>query len=331
MSLEDGKAFEDRKVAITQSGSDHRAGVRSLPALSLDAAGAGGRSLQAEPKVSVLDRINLLEMSYEGDAHVQCRLLDEGEKFVLFIPRHGAARVVSRNREVLSVPGVGAILTGEVGNRCDILGQRRHICVVAPMEALTSRLSAMLDRPVTGDFWIEPRIDLTTGPGLLLSALVRSMEAMSADNTLATAPRTRAALSDVYFNLILEALPHRYSEELAKPEALVRPRYVKRAVDYMQANLAEPFSLEVLAQACQVAPRTLQNGFRHFLKTSPKAYLEGLRLEAAQRALLQATRHDTVAEIAQRFGFSHLGRFSAQYRRLYGQLPSQTLRDAHGS
>ena len=62
-----------------------------------------------------------------------------------------------------------------------------------------------------------------------------------------------------------------------------------------------------------------------------EAIRDGLRLEAAQRALLKAKRHETVAEIAQRFGFSHLGRFSAQYRRLYGQLPSQTLRDAHGS
>jgi AraC-like DNA-binding protein len=33
-----------------------------------------------------------------------------------------------------------------------------------------------------------------------------------------------------------------------------------------------------------------------------------------------------VNEIAARWGFDHAGNFAADYRRLFGELPSQTLR-----
>jgi len=34
---------------------------------------------------------------------------------------------------------------------------------------------------------------------------------------------------------------------------------------------------------------------------------------------------ETVRDVALRWGFSHLGHFSARYRQRYGELPSQTL------
>jgi AraC-like DNA-binding protein len=43
----------------------------------------------------------------------------------------------------------------------------------------------------------------------------------------------------------------------------------------------------------------------------------------------QRHRHNTIASIAHRCGLTHLGRFVAVYKTMYGQTPLQTLRAAH--
>jgi transcriptional regulator GlxA family with amidase domain len=57
-----------------------------------------------------------------------------------------------------------------------------------------------------------------------------------------------------------------------------------------------------------------------------------LRLSQARRALTDAdSSQSTVTEIATGFGFLELGRFSVEYRRAFGESPSQTLQRASGA
>ena len=76
--------------------------------------------------------------------------------------------------------------------------------------------------------------------------------------------------------------------------------------------------------------RTLQEGFQRHLGMSPMACVRVVRLRRAHRDLRSADpSHSTVALIAHRWGFTHLGRFVAAYKRMYGETPLQTLRAAH--
>jgi AraC-like DNA-binding protein len=60
---------------------------------------------------------------------------------------------------------------------------------------------------------------------------------------------------------------------------------------------------------------------------SPMAYLRHVRLARAHEELRRSDPGQvTVAEVAYRWGFGHLGRFSASYQAQYGVSPSQTLR-----
>jgi transcriptional regulator GlxA family with amidase domain len=54
-------------------------------------------------------------------------------------------------------------------------------------------------------------------------------------------------------------------------------------------------------------------------------YLRGVRLELARRMLVDTAIITTVADAAIAAGFTHLGRFAAEYRRRFGERPSQTL------
>ncbi len=56
-------------------------------------------------------------------------------------------------------------------------------------------------------------------------------------------------------------------------------------------------------------------------------YLREIRLGRTHDELRSRDPADvSVAEIAHRYGFLHLGRFAALYRHRYGESPSQTLR-----
>jgi AraC family ethanolamine operon transcriptional activator len=56
------------------------------------------------------------------------------------------------------------------------------------------------------------------------------------------------------------------------------------------------------------------------------AYFRAVRLNAVRQELKTAKDAATVHEVAQSWGFWHGGEFAAAYRRLFGELPSQTLK-----
>ena len=74
-----------------------------------------------------------------------------------------------------------------------------------------------------------------------------------------------------------------------------------------------------------VSWRTLDRAFGERFGITPKQYIVARRLAGARRALVAAKPGTTVTGIANDWGFWHLGRFSADYNRMFGELPSTTL------
>jgi TolB-like protein len=106
----------------------------------------------------------------------------------------------------------------------------------------------------------------------------------------------------------------------------VVPSGVSRAIRFMRDNLAANVSIRTIALAAGVSERTLRRQFRHFTGESPIAFHRNLRLEAARRSLRSAGKHTAVTTVACSHGFGHFGQFAVQYKRRFGELPSDTLR-----
>jgi AraC-like DNA-binding protein/tetratricopeptide (TPR) repeat protein len=104
------------------------------------------------------------------------------------------------------------------------------------------------------------------------------------------------------------------------------PRGVRRALGTMQTNLGHRWTLGELAAIAGVSGRTLQRQFLSFAGKSPQAVLRDLGFEQARRELLRGGPDDKVMDVALRCGFAHQGRFSVDYRRRFGETPSQTLK-----
>jgi AraC-like DNA-binding protein len=109
------------------------------------------------------------------------------------------------------------------------------------------------------------------------------------------------------------------------------PADLVRALGWLRCHLSEPIPLELLAQVGGVRPRTLETHFKMFLGTTPLGWVRRMRLARARQELLHAGPQDTVTNIALSSGFSELGRFAAQYRKIFGELPSTTIQRTRSS
>lgn len=105
-----------------------------------------------------------------------------------------------------------------------------------------------------------------------------------------------------------------------------RKRMVDRAREYALGHLDEPLSILDLCNHIGASRRKLQYCFQETLGINPVAYLRALRLNAVRRELRDSPHEHGVQEMAARWGFWHLSRFASDYRTLFGETPSQTLR-----
>jgi len=270
-------------------------------------------------------QIALADCAYEGTFLLKREA--PTEKVLVFLPLQGSASFDGGREEIHSAPGRAAIFEACHNAGARLMGPRRHLGLFIDQAMITNHLTQMLERTVDGDLNIHPHIDLTAGAGLALMQLVQNLHrGLSDSGPLQRSPLAFSSLCDAAIYLLLENCPNRYSNELEQSAPAPAPRHVKRAVDFMQEHMAEPISLVDIAIAAKVSVRTLQQGFKQFRNTSPMSYLHEIRLAAAHRDLLEAGTRPVVADVALKWGFAHSGRFAAEYKKRFGQLPSQTLK-----
>lgn len=139
-------------------------------------------------------------------------------------------------------------------------------------------------------------------------------------------PLIVAAAARLLGAALLECFPsnlHVDRELLSNPTL---PPNLKVAVSFIHRHCGDGIGVNDIADALRMTPRAVQYLFRQHLGTTPTEYLRRTRLQRAHQDLSVGDRSTTtVAEIAQRWGFTHTGRFAAVYRASYGQSPHTTL------
>jgi hypothetical protein len=122
----------------------------------------------------------------------------------------------------------------------------------------------------------------------------------------------------------LVAGSRRQTEEPAEhPQQL----HVEKAMAFLEGHLGDPLTLADLCRVCNFSARTLQTSFQMVLNRTPVQAVQELRLSRLRELLLQ--RHD-VASACELVGLAASGRMAANYKRMFGELPSQTRLRAGG-
>ncbi len=104
-------------------------------------------------------------------------------------------------------------------------------------------------------------------------------------------------------------------------------KIIRDALTYVQREEANNIQVEDLTNAAQVEYRTLLRAFQRYLQTTPKRYLKLRQLNLVRRAL-NAQEGSSATDIMADFGVTEFGRFANDYKRLFDELPSETLRRA---
>jgi AraC family ethanolamine operon transcriptional activator len=174
------------------------------------------------------------------------------------------------------------------------------------------------------------RFALAAGPATgntLQARLTRLLDCVATYPELLRHPAALKSLEEECLGCLVQVLSLAERDDKAGnfrvPNTL---KVVRRAEEYMRAHLREPVTLSDLCREAGVSERTVLYSFREVLGMSPKAYFKAKRLNGLRRDLKSANPAcTTVAEVAGQWGFWHTGNLAADYLRLFGELPSDTL------
>ena len=104
-------------------------------------------------------------------------------------------------------------------------------------------------------------------------------------------------------------------------------KILKKARELLEESLLDDLKLSDIANHLNINQRTLEYTFKQNLGITPKNYLQIMRLHAIRNELRTADPNTTkVSDIALKYAFFHMGHFSSEYKKLFGESPLQTLK-----
>ena len=121
-----------------------------------------------------------------------------------------------------------------------------------------------------------------------------------------------------------------YSSGAVRPEIICRKQakidIAKQVQAYIEEHYHTNVRIEDMCRATGKEVRTLQRCFRQYFDMTITDYLKVARLNSAFRVLSSAQPDEaSVTSIALQNGFTHIGRFSVEYKKHFGESAKETL------
>ena len=172
-----------------------------------------------------------------------------------------------------------------------------------------------------------PLVDATGLPLLgLKSTMDRVFERLKAG--VQDADLVFPLLAEIMVNRLLSAWP-REGPEAAQPDTSPSLRPLNRARDFIDGHIAGKLLLSDIAAAAGVGVRQLQTVFKTQTGSTPVQFILERRLDRVRADLQEAAGSGVaVREVAERWGFTHMGDFGSRYRARFGEPPSLTRRSS---
>jgi AraC family ethanolamine operon transcriptional activator len=203
-----------------------------------------------------------------------------------------------------------------------------YAALVFERRGFSAAAESLIGRPVE-PAWLESGLR-GADPRAVTSMrrwLIETLKCLEAQPSLLRAPELPRGLAADALARVVGAL----DSGASVPERLPRPSRRRAAVRLVEELLSSrPGWVPTIPDLCAatgVSQRTLEYAFREHVGVTPARYLRLWRLNAVRRELRKASPASTrVTDVALRFGFGELGRFAGEYRTLFGETPSATLR-----
>jgi AraC family ethanolamine operon transcriptional activator len=127
--------------------------------------------------------------------------------------------------------------------------------------------------------------------------------------------------------LLVRALLPARSQRHEKPSLNRSRQLIQKAEELLGSHMDQPLRIGQLCREMDVSERTLRHAFDKLTGTSPLAYLKTQRLNRVYRVLRDAEPSEVmIKQVAYANGFYHLGHFCRDYKQMFYESPSDTLK-----
>lgn len=278
-------------------------------------------AFRSEVTQVVLDQLWMARF-HESLARVQTGVINRGRSVFGFVTKADQPELYSCGR--LLSPGEIQVYDFR-GAHYKSGGGFESATMSLPTEELAAASVAITGRTLAG---ISTRRVVRPDPGLMERLLrqhqVVGQMAKTVPDLFASAGVVRALEQELIYTLV-KCL----ADAAASPATASTLRHdaiVARFEDFLEANPNTPLYLTEVCAAVGTTERTLRHACEEHLGMGPIRYLNLRRMHLVRRALAQAVPAEaTVTQIATDHGFWELGRFSVNYRAIFGEVPSETL------
>jgi AraC-like DNA-binding protein len=257
-------------------------------------------------------------------------VLDDGAlpNVLVQFPTRGCVEIRCGDQSISSTPKTFAVLSPDQPIRMRRPVDTSHITLRLARDRLERFAESMIGEPLRDPIRFDLGMPADRAAGVSMFRLVNHvLSEIDQPETALSQALVADQIENAFFATLLVTHRHNYSDAVLRSSEPAAPRYVRRAEDYLRAHAHEPITIADVVAAVGIGARTLSWGFRRYRGVTPLAQLRAIRLEGARSDLRRATPEtDSVTDIALRWGFSHLSRFSKDYTGRFGELPSETLR-----
>lgn len=271
-----------------------------------------------------LSQVGVGTMTY--GAEVAISGVEDQDFLLLMLPFRGAADIGLGKQSVQCSPGKAAVASTVELDRMRWSQDCSQFVVQISVPAIERHLMLMTGRATREPIRFAPEMELVADRASWWSYVSLLLDELSGTDGGQRARASIAQLEALLIVKLLEAQPSNYLEELQPQSCRIAPQHVRRVERFIADNVDRSITLEELVEVSGVSARALFDGFRRFRGQSPMAYLRSIRFDRVRKDLQRAEPGETVTSIACRWGFYQFGRFAGQYRQIYGELPSETLR-----
>ena len=123
---------------------------------------------------------------------------------------------------------------------------------------------------------------------------------------------------------------HSYTHLLLREPLPAGSSPVRKVEEFIEANWNKPINIEAMVSIAQVSARSLFRQFKKDRGYSPAEFAKRIRLDRAREMLERSSDGASVTQIALKCGFQNPGHFARDFRPVFGELPSETLKRSAG-
>lgn len=248
--------------------------------------------------------------------------------YSISLPLHGRQQLSMSGASFHSNDRQGLIVSNASSQDLIIHPECQKIQVVIPEKSMQMVLSDLLDQPVDQPIIFDPQMHVDSSA--LIAAWWKNIEQFMQLKSQYSCFYGLQMLSEDYENFVIKSLllsqENNFSALLKQRSQQEIPAYIMKLRQFMIEHAHEMLSAEDLLRCSGVSKSKLYAEFQQYYATTPMLFLRNYRLQQIYKILSnrRLNQRYSISRLAYDWGFTHLSRFSQEYREAFGETPSET-------